>query len=60
MNNMILLQKKEDGTIFCSQITEKGKEYVEIFDDAGIDKGYWEDGGTITLDEIDEILNREI
>jgi hypothetical protein len=47
----------EDGSIHCSQITEKGKEWVET---GTVDDGYWEEGGTITLDEIEEILNKEI
>jgi uncharacterized protein YaaQ len=58
MKNVIALQKDEDGNIICRQLTQKGKEYAE---EIGItDEGYWEDGGTILLEEIDEILDREI
>ena len=57
MNNMIVLQKNEDGNIYCQQITQKGKKYVEGTEK---DEEYWEEGGTILLDEIEEILNRKV
>lgn len=56
MKNIIVLQKDEDDNIFCQQITEKG---IEFYNNAEDDEGMWEDGGTITLDEIEEILNKE-
>jgi hypothetical protein len=56
MKNMIVLQKLDDGSIWCQQITVKGKEFIKVYKDQGM----WEEGGTIVLDEIDEILNREI
>lgn len=59
MNNMILLQKNEDGKIYCKAITQKGKEYhLDIT--AEHDSGMWEKGGTILLEELEEILNKEI
>jgi len=57
MKNMVILYKTEDGGIYCQQITKKGKEYVEA-DMPG--HGCWDDGGTIVLSELEEILNREI
>ena len=57
MKNIIVLQKEEDGSILCQQITEKG---IEFYLGDNEDHEMWEDGGTITLDEIEEILNREI
>jgi len=56
MKNMVILQK-EDGAIYCQQITEKGKKFLENNEK---DDGYWEEGGTITLDELEEILDKEI
>jgi len=57
MKNMVILQKNEDGNIYCQQITEKGIEYVNSDVE---DEGYWEEGGTILPDELEEILNREV
>ena len=57
MKNIVTLQKQDDGTILCQQITPKGKEW-HLSD--GEDEGMWEDGGTIVLDELEEILDREI
>ncbi len=57
MKNVIMLHKTEDGNIRCQQITKKGKRYMETVQD---DPVYWEDGGTIVLDELEEILDREI
>jgi len=59
MNNMILLQKNEDGSIYCKAITQKGKEY-HLDPTAEHDDGFWDKGGTILLEELEEILNREI
>ncbi len=56
MKNMIVLQKLDDGSIYCQQITEKGKEFIKVYEDQGM----WEEGGTIVLDELYEILDREI
>jgi hypothetical protein len=57
MQNIVVLYKLDDGTICCKQLTEKGLEYVN--DGTLEDLGYWEEGGTITLDELEEILNKE-
>ena len=56
MKNVIVLQKLDDGSIYCQQITEKGKEYMKVYEDQGM----WAEGGTILLEEINEILDREI
>jgi hypothetical protein len=57
MQNMVVLYKLDDGTIYCKQLTEKGLEYMN--EDTIEDLGYWEEGGTITLDELEEILDKE-
>jgi hypothetical protein len=57
MKNLVVLQKQEDGSILCQQITPKGKKW---YLDGKEDEGMWEDGGTIVLDELEEILDREI
>lgn len=56
MKNIVVLQKDDDGNIHCKQISEKGREYIKVYEDQGM----WEEGGTILLDELDEILDREI
>jgi len=58
MKNIIILKKDENGNIFCRQITLKGKELTEKR--AFVKDNYWETGGTILLDEINEILDKEI
>lgn len=57
MKNIVMLYKDEDDHIYCQQITQKGKEYVEADND---DHEMWEDGGTITIDDLEEILDRDI
>ncbi len=57
MKNVVVLRKEDDGTIFCKSITQKGIEYIN---DDNEDHGMWEEGGTILLDELDEILDKEI
>jgi len=57
MKNVVMLYKDEDGNIYCQQITKKGVEYAQ---NQVEDNGYWEDGGTILLEELEEILDREI
>jgi len=63
MKNMVVLQKLKDGSIYCRQITELGKRYSEdaLYDDsATVSEGYWEKGGTVLLEELGEILDKEI
>lgn len=58
MKNMVVLQKNEDGNIYCYGITDKGVDFFNSpLED---DKGYWDDGGTILLEELEEILDREV
>ncbi len=59
MNNMVVLQKDEDGNIYCKQISEKGKEFHLTLTEES-DKGYWKSGGTILLEELEEILDKGI
>lgn len=58
MKNIVLLQKDEDGHIECQQITPAGIKYME--DNAEIEDEYWDEGGTILLEELEEILDKEI
>lgn len=55
MNNVIVLYKDEDGDVCCHEITKKGASAAALEDE-----GYWKEGETILLDEIEEILNREV
>lgn len=57
MKNIIVLQKQEDGTLYCSQITKTG---IESMKEEGENPGFWDDGGSITFEEIEEILNKDI
>lgn len=57
MKNIVVLQKNEDGDVECQQITEKGKQFML---DVLEDEGHWDEGGTILLDELEEILDRDI
>lgn len=62
MNNMVVLQKV-DGKLYCRQITLKGINAIDndVFSDKVFEnQGYWEDGGTILLEELEEILDREV
>lgn len=61
MKNVVILQKDEDGRIHCSQITKEGVEYAmnpDIVAEKNVQ--YWEEGGFIELDELEEILDKEI
>jgi len=57
MKNIVVLQKNEHGDIECQQITEKGQQFML---DGLEDEGHWDEGGTILLDELEEILDRDI
>ena len=43
MKTYALLQKQDDGKIYCQVLSKKGKEY--IYED-GDEEGHWEEGGT--------------
>lgn len=63
MKNMILLQKKNGENIYCRQISKKGIEFIKNSEKSSDEMDYnafWEKGGTILLDELEEILDREI
>jgi hypothetical protein len=61
MKNVVILYKNEDGNLYCRQITEAGKAYVEQVEAEGTGEAYyWEEGGTILLEELEEILDKEI
>jgi hypothetical protein len=57
MKNIVTLQKDEDGNIYCKQLSKTGKKYVQ---DTTEDPGFWDEGGTILLEELEEILDKEI
>lgn len=53
MKAIIMLQRLEDGTIYCRRVRPKYNVNISNCGEAP----YWEDGGTVTLEEIDELLN---
>lgn len=57
MQNVVILQKDEDGALYCRQITEEGLKFMG--DQEEEDYTYWEPGGTILLEELMEILDKE-
>ena len=57
MKNMVVLYKNEEDHIMCHQINEEGMARLQ--DGRGNDVE-WSDGGRIELDELEEILDREI
>jgi len=60
MKNMVVLQLNDDGNLHCRQLTDEGVEFVREFGKTqGTRDPYWEEGGTIVLDELIEILNKE-
>jgi hypothetical protein len=58
MNNLVVLQKDDDGHIICRQLTDKGIAHSKS--DAAEEDDMWEEGGTIVLSELEEILDRVI
>ena len=56
MNNMVVLQKTEDGQIYCRELSEKGVEFHNSDEE---EEGYWDEGGTILMDELDKILSKQ-
>lgn len=58
MKNIVILQKDEDGNIYCQEVSEKGIEYMEKNPEESLE--YWKEGGTILLEELNEILDKEI
>ena len=60
MKNMIVLQIDDDDNLYCHQLTDEGVEFVrENGEDQVTRSPYWEEGGTIVLDELMEILNKD-
>lgn len=59
MRNMVILYKDDDNMFFCRQLSPEGIDAVKA---SAFSRGenYWEDGGTILLDELEEILDKEI
>lgn len=60
MKNIIVLQKNEDGDIYCQEITKKGVDFVNGDYDGLWIEDCWDEGGTILLSELEEILDKEI
>jgi len=57
MKNIVMLQKDENGDIYCQEISKKGLKYMEDVED---DLSFWSEGGVILLKELEEILDKEI
>jgi len=61
MKNIIVLQKQANGTIYCAEISEEGVKHMEEALEEGCeDPLYWKEGGTITIEEIEEILDKNL
>jgi hypothetical protein len=58
MKSVVVLYKDEDGAIYCHKLSEKGVLFYKNEDSE--DGGYWEEGGTIVLSELEEILDSEV
>lgn len=58
MKNMVVLHKDEVGDIICKQLSPFGIDAVKAEAFRGED--YWEEGGTILLEELEDILDKEI
>lgn len=58
MKNMVVLFKTEDGKLYCKQATKAGLQYSEDSYE-GDSSEWWEEGGTILLEELMEILDSE-
>lgn len=57
MKNIILIQLDDDGTIQCQEITPEGKQYML---DTEEDNNYWTEPKSIYLDEIEDLLQKEV
>ncbi len=60
MKNMILLQKTEDGELYCREISQKGIEYYLDLKDDDQDEAYWELGQRVWISEIEKILDKDV
>ena len=58
MKNVVVLYKDEDELIYCHKLSKKGVAFY--LDETSVDDGYWEEGGTIVLSELEEILDSEV
>lgn len=58
MKNIVVLYKNEEDQIICRQLSEKGVAEAKEGGTAG--EEYWDEGGAILLDELEEILDKEI
>jgi len=58
MKSLVILYKDEEGLIYCHKLSKKGVAFY--LDENSVDDGYWEEGGTIVLDELEEILDSEV
>lgn len=57
MKSVVVLYK-EDGDIYCHKLSKKGVAFYMKRNPK--DGGYWEEGGTIVLSELEEILDSEV
>jgi hypothetical protein len=58
MKSVVVLYKDEEGLIYCHKLSKKGVAFYMNKDSE--DVGYWEEGGTIVLSELEEILDSEV
>lgn len=58
MKSVVVLYKDEDGLLYCHKLSKKGVDFY--LDESSVDDGYWEEGGTIALNELEEILDSEV
>ena len=58
MKSVVVLYKDEDGLIYCHKLSKKGVAFY--MNEDSVDDGYWQEGGTIVLSELEEILDSEV
>jgi len=58
MKNVVVVYKDEEGLIYCHKLSEKGVAFYMGEDIT--DEGYWNEGGTILMEELEEILDGEV
>lgn len=58
MKNVVVLYKNDEDQIVCRQLSATGIALRKAGGNEG--EEYWEEGGTILLDELEEILDKEI
>lgn len=60
MNNVVVLYKTEEGILHCRELSDKGRTHLEEINTSGEDEGFWKEIKIIQLEDLDEILNKQI